>query len=908
MSEFNDFDDFDLEPLEDIIEDLDADDEIEHYGTPRHSGRYPWGSGDDPYQSAKSFVGYVSDLEKSGLSEKDIADHMEISIRELRDRKKISKNDIRKEQLFRAEKLKAKNYSTTAIGRELGLNESSVRSLLKSSEKIKSDKLNAAADVLQNRMADGTYLDIGSGVEMQMGVSRTQFDAAVTKLKMQGYEVINLKQQQATTGHETSIKVLAPPGTTFKDVAQNRTNIKMIASYSEDGGRTFSKIEEPRSVSPDRVKINWAEESGLEGDGMMYIRRGVEDLNLGNKKYAQVRIRVGEDKFIKGMAMYNDDMPKGVDIVFNTNKSKNDPKIKGDKLEALKTMEDNPDLPFGSVIRQKHYIDKNGNKQLSALNIVNEEGKWSEWSKTLSSQMLSKQPPKLAKQQLDVTLKAQKAELDEIISLENPTVKKKLLQSFADGADASAVSLKAAPLPRTAQHVIIPISKMKDNEIYAPNYRNGERVVLIRHPHGGIFEIPELIVNNKNPEGKRLIGNDAKDGVGINARVAARLSGADFDGDTVLVIPNNNGAIKTAPTLEGLKNFDPSSYKVDHDTITGSRKQKEMGQVSNLITDMTIKGATTAEISRAVRHSMVVIDSEKHKLDWKRSEADHGIPALRKKYQSEPGRNGTGASTIVSKAKGRLDVPERKARSAKNGGPIDPKTGQLMWEPTGRTVAVNGKEKLKTIKTTKMAEAKDAHSLSSGRPIEAIYADYANGMKALANQARKEMVWTPNMRMDPVAKKTYATEVARLKADLDLAISNAPKERQAQLIAGSEIAAIKRAYRAQGERLPKDREKKLAAQFLADARHSVGAGKNLIPISPKQWEAIQAGAVSSNMLEQVLNNTDLDVVRKYATPRTANSVSPSKLARIKAMSGMGYTQAEIADHLGISTSMVSEVL
>jgi hypothetical protein len=201
------------------------------------------------------------------------------------------------------------------------------------------------------------------------------------------------------------------------------------------------------------VKINWAEDGGVNADGMMYIRRGVEDLNLGNKKYAQVRIRVGEDKFIKGMAMYNDDMPKGVDIVFNTNKSKNDPKIKGDKLEALKPMEDNPDLPFGSVIRQKHYIDKNGNKQLSALNIVNEEGKWSEWSKTLSSQMLSKQPPKLAKQQLDVTLKAQKAELDEIISLENPTVKKKLLQSFADGADASAVSLKAAPLPRTAQHV-----------------------------------------------------------------------------------------------------------------------------------------------------------------------------------------------------------------------------------------------------------------------------------------------------------------------------------------------------------------------------------------------------------------------------------------------------------------------
>ena len=48
-----------------------------------------------------------------------------------------------------------------------------------------------------------------------------------------------------------------------------------------------------------------------------------------------------------------------------------------------------------------------------------------------------------------------------------------------------------------------------------------------------------------------------------------------------------------------------------------------MGDVSNLITDMTIKGANNDELARAVRHSMVVIDSEKHNLDVKASARDN---------------------------------------------------------------------------------------------------------------------------------------------------------------------------------------------------------------------------------------------------------------------------------------------
>src|SRR5690606_5429528 len=180
-------------------------------------------------------------------------------------------------------------------------------------------------------------------------------------------------------------------------------------------------------------------------------------------------------------------------------------------LKHLERDSENPDyidekMPFGSMVTQRTYIDKNGKQQLSPLNrvgtgdSVNEEGRWNQWSKTFSSQFLSKQSPQLAQQQLDLTYKTKKDDLDEILRLDNPAVKKKLLEEYADGADASAVHLKAAGLPRTRSQVILPINSLKDGEVYAPNFRNGEKVVLVRHPHGGTFEIPELVVNNKNKE------------------------------------------------------------------------------------------------------------------------------------------------------------------------------------------------------------------------------------------------------------------------------------------------------------------------------------------------------------------------------------------------------------------------
>lgn len=258
--------------------------------------------------------------------------------------------------------------------------------------------------------------------------------------------------------------------------------------------------------------------------------------------------------FIKGMAVYADDLPDGVDVRVNTKKSSSTP-LKGTKDNSvLKPIKSDPDNPFGSLIKegvndpehgtkgggQSYYIDADGKKKLSVINKRAEEGDWREWSDTLPSQFLAKQSMSLINRQLNLAKDDKKSEFDEIMSLNNPAVKKQRLKAFAEDCDAAAEHLKAAALPRQKYQVMLPLTTIKDNEIYAPNYDDGETVALIRYPHGGTFEIPILKVNNHNKEGQSAMGKLAQDAVGISKAVADRLSGADFDGDTVMVVPCNS--------------------------------------------------------------------------------------------------------------------------------------------------------------------------------------------------------------------------------------------------------------------------------------------------------------------------------------------------------------------------------
>ena len=886
-----------------IVEEM-----LMHYGMPRRSGRYPWGSGDNPYQHSGDFLSRVEELKKQGLSETEIAKSMGLTTTQYRTQKSLAKDERRALEVATAKGLREKGYSLNEIAEKMGYtNDSSIRSLLNENSEARMNQARKTAEFLKEQIDKKGMIDVGTGVERELGISKEKLNQALYILEMEGYPVYGGGVPQVTNpGKQTNIKVICPPGTEHKDI-YNFENVHSVTDYvSHDGGDTFDTFVYPKSMDSSRLQIRYAEEGGVQKDGVVEIRRGVEDLSLGGSHYAQVRILVDDTRYIKGMAIYSDDLPDGVDVVFNTNKKLGTP-----KNDVLKKITDDPENPFGSLIKaggQSYYIDANGQRQLSLINKRAEEGDWGEWSDHLPSQFLSKQSMTLIKKQLGLAAADKQAEYDEICSLTNPTVKKALLKSFADDCDSAAVHLQAAALPRQKYQVILPITTMKDNEVYAPNYKNGEQVALIRFPHGGTFEIPVLTVNNKQADARRILGN-AKDAVGINSKVAERLSGADFDGDTVMVIPTG-GKVKITSTspLRGLEGFDPKA-EYGPDTYKGrtvkamKNTQTEMGKISNLITDMTLKGATEDELARAVRHSMVVIDAEKHKLDYKQSEADNGIASLKKKYQGtvdEDGRYHEGAATLISRAKSETSVLKRK------GSPIiNPETGEQSYkEVYEEYIDKNGKTRVRTQASTKMAETKDAYLLSSGTPQEEAYADYANKMKSLANQARKEMVSTGKIAYSASAKAAYQEEVDSLSAKLNVALMNAPRERQAQVIANASVAAKKQ----DNPDMTNGEIKKANQQALTAARASVGARRETIKVTDREWEAIQAGAISENKLTQIINNVDIDDLRQRATPRSTTELSAAKVSKITSMNASGYSTAEIAEALGVSTSTVSKYL
>ena len=893
--------------------DLVEEDILMHYGVKRRSGRYPWGSGDNPYQHGGDFLARVEELQRLGKTEKQIADELHLSTTDLRMQVRVAKHERRALQADRARSLREDGKTLDEIASILGYaNDSSVRALLNENTAANKNKAQATAEILKKELAEKGAIDVGTGVERQLGVSTGVLQEALFILETEGYNRYGVGVPQVNDPKKRTITpVISVPEIDQREVYQNLDLVKSVGDYhSTDGGESWDKREYPASIDSSRVKILYGDEGGTLKDGVIEIRRGVADLDLGDSHYAQVRILVDGTHYLKGMAMYSDDMPDGADIVFNTNKHTGTP-----KMDVLKKIQDDPDNPFGALIKangQSHYIDAGGNEKLSAINKLKEEGDWDKMSKNLSSQFLSKQPIQLIKKQLDLTYADAADEFSEICSLNNPTVKRKLLLDFADECDSAAVHLKAAALPRQSTQVILPLNAMKETEIFAPNYRDGEKVVLIRYPHGGTFEIPELTVNNKNPTAVSVLGKNIRDAVGINPKVAERLSGADFDGDQVVVIPTGGRVkIHSTPALKDLKDFDPKTdYSTEGKTVVrllakGAATQRQMGEISNLITDMTLKGATEPEIARAVKHSMVVIDAAKHKLDYRQSEKDNGIAELKKKYQGfddETGHHG-GASTLLSRRKQDVEVPERQG-----SGVIDPLTGKVVYKESGRTYVDprTGKTVAATTKVKRILAVDDVRSMSSGTLQEEAYADYANKMKDLANKARLEYKATPTLKRSASAAKAFEPEVNRLMAALKVAQLNAPLEREAQRIANARVKAKVQANNI----TDKDEISKIRRAAISDARNSTGANgkRTRITISDGEWTAIQSGAISDTTLSEILRYAEPKTVRERATPRRTTQLSDARVSRIKAMANSGHTNAEIAEALGISTSAVSKYL
>lgn len=938
--------------LDEMLAVLNDENVLEHYGMPRRSGRYPWGSGEEPYQHGSDFLSrvnkmrkedfvYVDDNGKAWTGDTGIAKSMGLTSSQFRTEIGIANDAVRMYNVARAKSLRKDGKNNSEIGRIMGVNESTVRSWFDSESEARTKQAASTAKFIKKQVDKKGMIDIGSEVNRELNISKEKLDQSLYLLEKEGYKVYSGRVPQPTNPKQmTTIKVLCPPGTEHKDIyaAFNEGKVHSLNEYiSRDGGDTYEKkFNYPSSLDSKRLKIRYNEEGGIEKDGIVELRRGVDDLSLGESRYSQVRILVDGSHYLKGMAVYSDDMPDGVDVIFNTNKKKGTPMEK-----VLKPIKDDPENPFGSAIKdamqggQYWYTDKNtGEKKLGLINKRADEGDWNEWSNGLPSQFLSKQSLQLAQKQLNIASADKAAEYDEICSLTNPTIKKYLLNKFADECDSAAVDLKAASLPGQKYHVIIPITDMKDTEVFAPNYPDGSKLALIRYPHGGTFEIPILTVNNKQQTARKILGTDIGDAIGINSKVAERLSGADFDGDTVMAIPTHDAGgkvkITSTPPLKGLEGFDPkTSYGPDsyagRDVKLMSKKatQMQMGIISNLITDMTIQGATEDELAAAVRHSMVVIDANKHSLDYKKSEVDNNIAALRKKYQEG------GASTLISRSKNDATVIKRQGTPKVNMkgeewyDPTRPE-GALIWKNADdatytetkvnkRTGEVTTVTKTRTQKSSKMAETDDAYSLISkaNTPMEQVYADYANKMKSLANQARKEMMTTGKLEHNKEAKAKYKEEVDSLMSKLNNAEMNRPKERLATIKANAEIVAKKNAYKeAHGVDMPASDVKKISQQAITKYRNEVGSVSRKdrnITITDREWEAIQAGAISENNLNKILNNADIGVLRQKATPKATVELSQAKIDRIKAMSS-SYTLSQIADKLGISSSTVSKYL
>lgn len=899
---------------------------LEHYGTKRHSGRYPWGSGDNPYQHSGDFLSRVEELKKKGLSEKEILetindslpDEYKMGLTEFRTARQKAGHDRKALEYDQIRALKDDGLGWKEIGDKLGMSESSVRSKYNNAIGEKASQAEKIAATLKEEVDKKGMIDISEGANQVLGVSESKLDEAAYILEAEyGYQRYGVGIRQPTNvRQQTNITVLAKPEFDQKYAYQHQDQIDSLGDYhSDDGGETFTKLQRPSSLDSSRVAIRYGDEGGLDKDGVMEIRRGVPDLDLGKSHYAQVRILVDGDHYLKGMAVYSDDLPDGVDVMFNTNKPSGTPKMK-----VLKEAKADPDNPFGAAIKangQSMYIGEDGKEHLSPINKLKEEGDWDTMSRNVSSQFLSKQPKKLIENQLNLTVADYKAQYDEIMRYDNPTVKKKLLNDFADTVEGTSMTLKASAFPGQSTKVILPINKIKETEAYCPTYENGTRLALIRYPHAGTFEIPIVTVNNKNVSGKRNLGA-IQDAIGINAKVAERLSGADFDGDTVMAIPVTDKVnIKSTRALKALEGFDPkTAYAVPEGNPNNVRlmkkeeKQREMGVISNLITDMTLRGADEDELARAVKHSMVVIDAEKHKLDYKRSERENGIPELKQKWQIRVDEEGAthygGASTLLSRRKQTVRVPERRGSIR-----VDKETGEYIYKESGRTFIdpKTGKERKAEDTVSLISETKDARTLSSGTIQENLYADFSNKLKAMANQARKEAANMKGIQRNPEAAKTYAPEVASLKEKYNNMIANKPKERKAMLIAN---ANIKAKIQEQGldPTIDKKEIKKISSVEMQRTRDSVGASgrKSKITFTDREWEAVQAGAISDNMLTKFLNSSDSDEIVKRAMPKNVAVMTSAKMSKANAMLRSGYSYAEIAKACGVPESTVYSAL
>lgn len=900
-----------------------------------------------------------------------------------------------------------------------------------------------------------SMIDVGEGTEMYMGFGQDTKNNALIALQEEGYVVTTIQVGQVgNSTNKTTVQVLAKvndPEFVAEYGVSGKMNVKgevvtaeqnALSKYAyshldeiqpvtsticenEDGVEVARALEKPKQINIDRVMIADPLDPTPSGifdpttgkeytmgevnaakDGTMILRPSAKDLTMtdeGNTKithYAQVRIACtdgkGIDRYCKGMAMYGneEDFPDGVDIIFYTNPGKVSADGKVYAESVLKKQKKEEMNPFGADLKasgQRHYIDSDGNEQLSAVNILREEGDWGNYSLSLPSQFLAKQNVPLVKEQLKATVQEKKDYIDTLSKISDPQVRNKLLEDFADSLDSQAIHLNAAGVSEQRTQVILPCTSLRGTEynedgsvkrygeVYAPGYGDGQKVAIIRYPHANICELPILIVNNNNEEGRRTIGF-GKDAIGLPKSALEQLSGADTDGDTGTVIPvsmlNNKGltvdskayfkelvgfdAESTWPYVEGVTQKSKKWNGIDKEgkTMTKAERGQEMGLVTNLIMDMSTLGDAVShdEHVRAIKYSMVAIDAYKHNIDWRQAKEDLNITGLYSKYSST---SRGGGMTLFTRAKSmKQDVPEYKegayVTDSKTGKTkkllIDPETGEKLFTYTngthskkvgetedGKGIYDDSVREPNKVSVEKLRYAwmqgKGAASLASDNPStkEQMYVEYSDTLHALANSVRRmlsddsyHVIDSDGKTIKKVDSKTYrekakqnATEedadiIASLRAKLEVAKRNAPKERLAQVYANAAIKA-----RLESNPSIKDDDdalKKLKNAELASARTRTGAnGKGTrVVIDKREYEAINSGKVPKTLVADVLKKSDSESLSKCVSNAsgTRQVLTASQIARIKAWaaSDSRSTPYQMAKSLGVSVSTINKVI
>ena len=189
-----------LELYLDEIANPEIADFLEHYGTPRHSGRYPWGSGEDPYQHNSDFLRTVSELKKQGLSEKDISTYCGYeSITKYRADLSRASNDKRSADQAMAIRLHEKGYSNVAGAEKIGISEATFRNYIKNTENRRTQINNEICESLKEQLKEKGCIDVGSGVENQLGISDQRRKNCLQMLEDDGYVISKFSIPQMGT-------------------------------------------------------------------------------------------------------------------------------------------------------------------------------------------------------------------------------------------------------------------------------------------------------------------------------------------------------------------------------------------------------------------------------------------------------------------------------------------------------------------------------------------------------------------------------------------------------------------------------------------------------------------------------------------------------------------------------------